>query len=678
MKSIPLRFLVLFVASSIVGVTVIAQDQSVRPPGRDEQAKVRQYRETVISPDGKRVAWVEEVNEEAGASSPNSEIFVADLAADDRKPRRITAGDGKAGCVECSVAWSPDGKRLAFLSDLDKPGQFQVYLAPAEGGEVKRLTTVTGLLADPRWSPDGARLGVLFTRNASRAAGPLQPGEAPTGVIDENVLEQRLSTIDLHTGEIREESPPDMYVYEFDWSPDSTRCVCIAAHGSGDNHWYIAQLYDLAMATGKMTSVLDPKMQIAVPRWSPDGQTIAFIGGLMSDEGVTGGDLYLVPATGGNSRNLTPALEGSASWLAWHPSSRSILFAEHLDGGSGLARLDLDGGVTQLWKGDERIGATGGGPALSVSACRDQATLAVIRHSFRQPPEIWAGAPGKWRALTHANRRARPEWGETTSVHWKSDEFDIQGWLLSPREIDPARRYPLIVVVHGGPSSAFTPGWLGSDSLPATLSRRGYYVLMPNPRGSFGWGERFTRANIKDFGYGDLRDILKGVDEVVRTRPVDGERLGITGWSYGGYMTMWAVTQTGRFGAAVAGAGICNWQSYYGQNGIDQWMIPFFGASAYDDPAVYARSSPITFIKRVTTPTLILVGERDVECPVPQSQEFYHALKTMGVATRMVVYPGEGHGISQPQHRRDLVERTVGWFDRYLGPEGKGSKAIGR
>ncbi len=177
---------------------------------------------------------------------------------------------------------------------------------------------------------------------------------------------------------------------------------------------------------------------------------------------------------------------------------------------------------------------------------------------------------------------------------------------------------------------------------PPTLSRRGYYVLMPNPRGSFGWGERFTRANVKDFGYGDLRDILKGVDEVVRTRPVDGGRLGITGWSYGGYMTMWAVTQTGRFGAAVAGAGVCNWQSYYGQNGIDQWMIPFFGASAYDDPAVYARSSPITFIKRVTTPTLILVGERDVECPVPQSQEFYHALKTMGVATQDGGLSGRG------------------------------------
>jgi dipeptidyl aminopeptidase/acylaminoacyl peptidase len=432
------------------------------------------------------------------------------------------------------------------------------------------------------------------------------------------------------------------------------------------------------MAMGEAREILDPKMQVAAPRWSPDGRTIAFIGGLMSDEGVNGGDIYLVPATGGTARNLTPTLEGSASWLGWHPSSGSILFAEHLDGGSGLARVGLDGGVTRLWAGAERIAATGSGAALSVSASRDQATLALIRQSFRQPPEVWAGPPTRWRAVTYANRGAQPEWGEAGGLHWKSDEFEIQGWLLSPRDLEPGRRYPLIVLVHGGPSSATTPRWLGADSLPAALSRRGYYVLMPNPRGSFGRGERFARANVKDLGYGDLRDILRGVDEVARTHPVDERRLGITGWSYGGYMTMWAVTQTGRFGAAVVGAGICNWQSYYGQNGIDQWMIPFFGASVYDDPAVYARSSPITFIKRARTPTLVLVGEQDVECPVPQSQEFYHALKTLGVATQMMVYPGEGHMISRPEHRRDLVERTVGWFDRYLGPEPGRPAALAR
>jgi len=171
---------------------------------------------------------------------------------------------------------------------------------------------------------------------------------------------------------------------------------------------------------------------------------------------------------------------------------------------------------------------------------------------------------------------------------------------------------------------------------------------------------------VKDFGGGDLRDILAGVDAVLARFPVDPKRLGITGWSYGGYMTMWAVTQTERFRAAVAGAGIANWQSYYGENLIDRWMIPFFGASVYEDPSVYAKSSPISFITRVKTPTLVVVGEKDAECPAPQSFEFWHALKALGVPTQLVVYPGEGHEFAEPAHRDDRVNRTLAWFEKHL------------
>ena len=234
---------------------------------------------------------------------------------------------------------------------------------------------------------------------------------------------------------------------------------------------------------------------------------------------------------------------------------------------------------------------------------------------------------------------SRPEWGEARACTGRVTRSRSRAGSSTRGLSNPVARYPLVVLVHGGPSSAFTPRWLGSDSLAATLSRQGYFVLMPNPRGSFGQGELFTRANIKDFGHGDLRDILAGVDEVVKTRPWT-DRLGITGWSYGGYMTMWAVTQTRRFRAAVAGAGICNWQSYYGQNGIDQWMIPFFGPrSTTTRPSTPAARRSLH--QAVRTPTLVLVGERDVECPVPQSRSSHHALKTLGVATQMVVYPGK-------------------------------------
>jgi dienelactone hydrolase len=189
---------------------------------------------------------------------------------------------------------------------------------------------------------------------------------------------------------------------------------------------------------------------------------------------------------------------------------------------------------------------------------------------------------------------------------------------------------------------------------------------MPNPRGSYGQGEAFTRANVQDFGGGDLRDVLAGVDAVLARHPVDSNRLGVAGWSYGGYMTMWTVTQTQRFRAAVAGAGVANWQSYYGQNLIDQWMIPYFGASVYDNPAVYAKSSPMNFIRNVKTPTLILVGERDAECPAPQSFEFWHALKARTVPTELVVYAGEGHMFMNPTNRVDKQDRTLSWFNKYL------------
>jgi dipeptidyl aminopeptidase/acylaminoacyl peptidase len=383
----------------------------------------------------------------------------------------------------------------------------------------------------------------------------------------------------------------------------------------------------------------------------------------MSDEGVIGGEIFSIPTAGGAPRNLTPDIKASPCWLSWLPSGR-ILFTEHIDGGQGIATLDpATGKVDTLWTAGESI-AAGGSNRLSLA--RDEKTTALVRQSFQQPPEIWTGPIGRWQQLTYLNERVASGWGQVESLHWKSDEFTVQGWLLYPRDFQQDRRYPMVVVVHGGPASQLQPSFPTRGFDFSQFSRDGYFVFFPNPRGSYGQGEKFTRANVKDFGYGDLRDILTGVDQVVATRPVDQDRLGLTGWSYGGYMTMWAVTQTNRFRAAVAGAGVANWQSYYGQNGIDQWLIPYFGASVYDAPAVYAKSSPINFIKKVKTPTLILVGEYDVECPVPQSYEFWHALKTLGVPNQFIVYPKEGHAIRNPEHLRDIRKRTSEWFGKYL------------
>jgi dipeptidyl aminopeptidase/acylaminoacyl peptidase len=227
----------------------------------------------------------------------------------------------------------------------------------------------------------------------------------------------------------------------------------------------------------------------------------------------------------------------------------------------------------------------------------------------------------------------------------------------------------MVVDVHGGPAYAHYPIFPTiSDSFDAALAACGYYVFKPNPRGSYGQGEAFTQANVKDFGGGDLRDILAGLDAVLKSAPIDAERVGITGWSYGGYMTMWALTQTQRFKAAAAGAGLSDWLSYYGTNDIDTWMLPYFGASVYDDPKVYERSSPMTFIKNVRTPTLLLGGDRDAEVPISQSYEYWNALRRLGVTTEFVVYPDEGHVFFKRQDQLDAMSRIVDWFDKHMSP----------
>ena len=618
----------------------------------------RTFSQTAISPDGKRVAWVEKT------APGKSSIYVAEINGAG-KPRRITAGTAAKGASEDSIAWSPDSKRFAFLSDAAHPGQPQVYVISMSGGVARKITNVRGLLASPGWSPDGKSLAVLFTENAPRAAGPLVAEVHQTGVIKEAVAEQRLAIIDLRTQKLRQISPADMYVYEYDWSPDGKQFVTTAAHGNGDDNWYIAQIYTIAASGGLLKSIYKPTLQVANPAWSPDGKSVAFISGLMSDEPSVGGDIFVISADGGEARNITPDMKASASWLMWAPGGQKILFGEAVDGESGLATVEVGSGkIETLWHSPDHLAANGWGTAVSVAT--DGTTSAVIRNSLERAPEVWAGPIGEWKQITTRNAALKPAWGQAKSVHWSNEGFNLQGWLLYPRDFDPAKKYPLVVLVHGGPGAMAGSAWPGPHSFGTALSSVGYFVFMPNPRGSFGQGEAFTRANVKDFGYGDFRDILTGVDAVLKEAPVDERRLGITGWSYGGYMTMWAVTQTDRFAAAVAGAGLANFQSYYGENQIDQWMIPFFGASVYDDPQVYAKSSPITFIKSAKTPTLVLVGDSDGECPPPQSYEFWHALKTLGTKTELVVYEHEGHAFANPAHQRDVIERVAAWFDEYL------------
>jgi dipeptidyl aminopeptidase/acylaminoacyl peptidase len=657
------------------------------------------FGQVAISADGKRLAWIELAREGAEIRvAPLDDLSKGGLG----KSERVTAaGKPEQHCQEGQITWSPDSQALAFFSDCAKPGQPELYLA-RQGSPTRRLTELKGYTEAPAFSPDGKSVAFLYVEGATRAAGALAAMKPPAGVIGEDGVEiQRVAIAAVDAGKPAAPvmaTPANLHVYEFDWSPDSKALAYVAANPPGENNWWVAKLYTQAL-NGAPKVIFAPAetagalhgLQIAVPRWSPDGRVIAFIGGLMSDQGVTGGDVWIVSATGGAPRNLTPQRAATASWLEWDNASH--IFVSSLQGGNAqLARLDFQGdptaenGTASFEAPLYDIPATVGDGRMEMSlsitrnqGARNQETrnhelFAFIASSFDHPLEIFlvrntpetATSLSALIQLTHVNDGVEPGWGNSVSLSWKSDKFHVQGWLTLPREYDPAKKYPLIVMVHGGPASAAGSRWSSGGLSAAAFSALGYFVLQPNPRGSFGQGEEFTQANRKDFGYGDLRDILAGVDKVEAKYPVDPNRVGLTGWSYGGFITMFAVTQTQRFKAAVSGPGISNWQSYYGENSIDQWLIPYFGAPVYDDPAVYAKSSAINFIQAAQTPTLLVVGDRDGECPAPQSYEFWHALRARHVPTQLVVYPNEGHMFADPAHRRDVIERAIEWFARYL------------
>ena len=649
----------------------------------------RGVNQVAISPDGKRLAWIE-------GQSGGGVIQVA--PTDDwKKSKRVAAVERPdESCRENEIVWAPDSKSLAFFSDCASPGgQADLYLSRLDGSPARRLTTLKGYEQDPAFSPDGTKIGFLYVEGATRPAGALAAMKPPAGVIGEDGVEiQRVATVPVATtvpAEPTEVTPANLHVYEFDWAPDGNGLGYVAAAPPGENNWWVAKLYTQALGA-EPKAILSPAdvegplhgLQIAVPRWSPDGKKIAFIGGLMSDQGSTGGDVWLISAGGGDAQDITRGRPTSPAWVEWDGNDH--LFVDELAGGNcQLIRFKVEGDPAQ-----GSVATSFGAPIfsipgtvgdgrmeLSLSASRDHAMFVFRASTFDHPTEIYAAKPGTVMTsglegviqLSHLNDGLEPAWGKSVSLSWKSDAFRVQGWLIFPKDFDPAKKYPLIVEVHGGPAAAVTAQWGVRGGISAqALSVLGYFVLEANPRGSYGQGEEFTQANRKDFGYGDLRDILTGVDAVVAKYPVDPNRVGLTGWSYGGFMTMFAVTQTGRFKAAVAGAGISDWLSYYGENSIDQWMTPYFGASVYDDPGVYAKSSAIDFIKQAHTPVLVVVGDRDGECPAPQSYEFWHALRAQHVPTQLVVYPNEGHGFVDPAHKRDVMERTVEWFGRYMPP----------
>jgi dipeptidyl aminopeptidase/acylaminoacyl peptidase len=646
--------LVVAIAVLCMGFGTVCRAAQAQP-----QRLVHRFLGVEISPNGKLVASVEGDSSKSGGAPTVRDLVIRHVSGGAAITVPMPCGRVPQ-CWPDSPAWSSDGKHLAFALRMPGSHARSVYAVSADGSGLSKLLDFGGTIVHLRYLPDG-RLAMLAVANATKEVGATQAGAAIAGDLDAAPPEQRIAVVEQ--GALRWVSPPDLFVYEYDWRAGGKGFIGTAAPGDGDNNWWTAKLYAFP-ENGSGARVIytptDARQQLAMPKVSRDGSLVAFIAGIMSDFGSTGGDVYTLAIDGGGATNLTEGSHASTTAISWRCDGH--LQAELL-AGDKTQFADLGTGhkaapARILWSGEESFGDRAGG----ISTACPSGVTADAHESFTAAPEIEIGAIGHWRNLTAVNAGLSLP-ARVQSVWWKNDGFDVQGWLLLPLHVDG--KIPMITEVHGGPAAAVTPGFAG-PGITGALLQHGYAVFRPNPRGSYGQGERFTQANVRDFGHGDLRDILAGIDAVAKVAPVDTARLGLTGGSYGGFMSMWAVTQTKRFKAAVAAAGISDWLSYYGENGIDAWMIPYFGKSAYDDPEVYGASSAINFMHNVKTPTFAYVGEHDIECPAPQTQEFWHAMKAMNVPTSIMIYPGEGHGLRDPEHLADAEQRTLAWFDKYL------------
>jgi dipeptidyl aminopeptidase/acylaminoacyl peptidase len=651
-----MRFICTLVLALAASGTVLA---AAAPPAAAPLAAaetLHEFHSVAIAPDGRHVASIES-RDDGHEEDPPVSLLVRDLAGHAiTVPLPCQPGPN---CRVASPVWSSDG-RLAYLLGRTDAGVTDVITLDLNAGIARRIASFAGPLQRLRYGPND-QLAVLATANAHKNTGRTEAGVPVVGAIDAaEPDEQRIAVIE--GGALHFVSPPDLYVYEYDFLPRGG-FVGTAAPGDGDSHWWVAKLYAFERGQARVLFTPPPREQLATPVAAPDGKSVAFIGGWMSDFGSTGGDAYLLrlDAAGAVPTNLTPGLPATVTAIDWrcgHGLTAMLL------AGSRVSLARLDGTPPQpLWSGEQSLsgGANGG------ISCGPKGAAAVLS-SFGAAPEIVAGRLGSWQPITHENAGVDTPF-TARSIIWHSDGYDVQGWLLEPRGGQGDMPRPMIVYLHGGPEAAATNRYLPATSTARALLAAGWIVFEPNYRGSFGQGETFAAASIQDLGGGDWRDVLTGVDAALQAAPIDAQRLGLMGGSYGGYLTMWGVTQTHRFRASVAHAGVSDWLSIEGeapQAGSDQVN---FGGSVYDDATPYLKASPIMYMRAVATPVLITVGERDLECPMAQSEEFFTALQTLGVPTEFYVYAGEGHALRKPENRTDFRERTVHWFERWFAAE---------
>ncbi len=627
-----------------------------------------------ISPDGEQVAFV--VTEPADPDHPdkprNSDIWM--VAADGKTPPHKYAASDKS---ETMPRWSPDARWLAFLSDRGEifpqakkedaePPKPQLWIMPTDGGEGQQVTDLKGGVVAYSWSKDGKTIAVLARD------GPTPEDEARKKKRDDRVYVDhewkfvRLYLCDPVSHDTKLITRQDFNVSDVEWSFDGRELALLVSSTPDLDEVYWHSKLLVINRQGEMVRTLSERAGDGDWGYSPDGKWVAFQERTPTEITTS---LSLVPASGGEVKHVDTDYKGTIFWARWATDSK-YLIVESVEGTHAvISGLDTTNGRMKKMF-DVQI-VTGHDHGFSMN--RDASAIAFLHQKAEAPTDVWMidEENQEKQQLTHMNPQVE-EWrlGSVEEISWKSkkDDKTIYGVLIKPPNYDAGKLYPTIAEIHGGPEWAWWMGWHGSwHEWGQLLASHGYVVLLPNPRGSEGQGIAFVEANRDDWGGGDFVDIMSGVDELVEKKIADPNRLGIGGWSYGGFMTSWAVTQTHRFKAAVVGAGVTNLFSFNGTSDITpSFLKSYFLDLPFNRRDAYENHSAMSFVKDVKTPTLVVHGGGDERVPLGQGQEFYHALKQMGVMTEMVVYPREPHGFRERAHQLDLLTRVLAWYDTYL------------
>ena len=649
------------------------------PPDPNNQSRVTQATEkitpasaftariatdAVISPDGKQVAFVlAQWLPEQAKIQPR--IWITETSGH-AEPQPLNSGLAE----EFMPRWSPDGAFLAFVGrNRHEQALSKSMLYLSKSGTTGKATLIydppTGL-SDIQWAPDSGCIAFL-SREEIPAVDPHVA--TPRG-------QMRLWTV-LPSSEASPEpiTGSDLSVWSYSWSPDQKQFATFFTNGSEETDWYRGQIGVVSATGGQMRQISNLTRPACEVRWTPDGSHITYISGQWSDPDRGGGDIYSLSLDGGEAKNLKPNIQISPTWYRWLPDGRRLLFTAFDSTSSQVGILEAETGKIITLSRNFTLGERYY-PHLSITP--DFRRL-VATHSENHAPDVWLGtltqlecenAALNWQQCTHFNSSA-----EKTLKIYPTEKISYtgaDGWhieaLLTLPEAQSDTPLPLVVNVHGGPSAAWINDW--DNYRTQALVAEGYAVLKPNIRGSLGRGTTFADAVVGDMGGKDFQDVLLGVDYLIERGLVDSERVGLMGWSYGGFMVAWAVSQTDRFKAAVMGAGICDFHSYHAESNIPDWDMRFLSkeiVNPYDHPNIYRNHSAITYANRITTPTLIIHGEADECVPVNQAHAFYRALHEQHIPVELVTYPREGHGFTEQAHIQDHLERVANWFNKHLG-----------